>query len=257
MPHRDDRRPPRRPAGGRSRGKDASNRGGRRDAPTRRRRDLSGAAADLPGWVIAELERATPRERVAAALHALGEATQALADGRFRAALRWARRAKDLAPRDATVRETLGLAAYRSSDWKTALRELRTYRRMTGETTHLPVEMDCLRALGRGEELQAAWTELRRRRSRRRTIQEGKVVYASHLLDQGKADEAWEIVGSERLRSEPDDWDLRVWYVAARAAAARGDTGAARRLRDEILRHDPSFPGLDELDAEIAAADPS
>ncbi len=220
----------------------------------KRRRDLKGAAVNLPNFVVEALERVTPAERVAAALEALGEASAAMADGRYHAAVKHARRAKELAPNDATVRETLGLAAYRIGDWQTALRELRAYRRMAGDTTHLPVEMDALRALGRDRDVSKAWEELQRRGGRPQVLKEGAVVYASHLLDRGDAREAWEITRPGRMTDEAHEADLRTWYVAARAAARLGDAETARKIADTIVRLDPGFPGLDQLDREIAAA---
>ena len=105
----------------------------------KRRRDLQGAAVNLPNWVIENLERVTPKDRIAPALEALGAASEALADGNYQAAIRHGNRAKALSPSDSTIRETIGIAAYRLGDWKTALTELRAYRRMAGETTHLPI----------------------------------------------------------------------------------------------------------------------
>ncbi|WP_229503197.1 hypothetical protein [Nesterenkonia sedimenti] len=46
----------------------------------------------------------------------------------------------------AIVREAVGLAAYAAGDYAEALRELRTYRRISGDQTHLSVIADCLRA---------------------------------------------------------------------------------------------------------------
>ncbi len=220
----------------------------------KRRRDLKGAAVNLPNFVVEALERVTPAERVAGALEALGEASAAMADGRYHAAVKHARRAKELAPNDATVRETLGLAAYRIGDWQTALSELRAYRRMAGDTTHLPVEMDVLRALGRDRDVTKAWEELQRRGGRPQVMKEGAVVYASHLLDGGNARQAWEITRPGRMTDEAHEADLRKWYVAARAAARLGDADTARKIADTIVRLDPGFPGLDQLDREIAAA---
>lgn len=51
----------------------------------------------------------------------------------------------------AVVREAVGLAAYAAGDYEEALRELRTYRRISGDQTHLPVMADCLRGMGRPE----------------------------------------------------------------------------------------------------------
>ena len=49
------------------------------------------------------------------------------------------------------VRETLAIAAYRTGDYALALRELRTYRRITGSDDQLPLMVDSERGLGRPE----------------------------------------------------------------------------------------------------------
>ncbi len=248
-------------SGGRAGGK-GSQRGGAqrgrsegdRSHQKARRRDLRGAAANLPNWVIEALARVTPDGRVGAALEALGEASEAFAEGSYHRAVRKAQQAKDLAPRDTTVRETLGLAAYRTGDWQTALAELRTFRRLAGETTHLPVEMDVLRALGRGRDVETAWQTLQERGGKPAVLKEGAVVYGSHLIDQGDLDGAWAVVAPRRLRHDPFPEDLRLWYVAARVAALRGDAATAGKLRNDILENDPGFPGIDELEKLIASA---
>jgi len=47
------------------------------------------------------------------------------------------------------VRETLGITAYLIGDFGLALRELRTYRRLSGSNEQLPLMVDCERGLGR------------------------------------------------------------------------------------------------------------
>jgi hypothetical protein len=205
--------------------------------------------------VIEDLARVTPDHRVAGALQALGEASEAFADGSYHKAVKKARLAKDLSPRDTTVREILALAAYRVGDWQTALSELRTFRRLAGETTHVPVEMDVLRAMNRPKDVEAAWEVLDQRGARPAVRKEGMVVYASHLADTGDLDTAWRIVDpGDVSRKKPFDEDLRVWYVAARIAALRGDGERAQKLRNAILLEDPGFPGIDELERLIAGA---
>jgi len=219
----------------------------------KRRRDLQGAAVNLPNWVIEGVERVTPKDRMAPTLEALGAASEALGDGKYQAAVRHGNRAKALSPQDATIRETIAIAAYRLGDWKTALAELRAYRRIAGETTHLPIEMDVLRAQGRSKDVELAWKELQKRGGHGLVMNEGKIVYASFLLDEGRASEAWKIVDPGRLEQKPNEGHLRLYYVAARTAAALGDREKARFLSDAIIVEDPSFPGYEELEAEIAA----
>lgn len=217
------------------------------------RRDLKGAAVNLPNWVVEDVSRVTPGDRIGPTLEALGAASEALGDGNYQSAVKHGLRAKSLAPQSATIRETIGLAAYRLGDWSIALTELRAYRRMAGETTHLPIEMDVLRAQGRNKDVEKAWQELQKRGGHGLVMNEGKIVYASYLLDEGRADEAWKIVKPPRMEQRPNEGHLRLYYVAARTAAARGDRETARKLSDEIVTHDPSFPGYEQLEREIAA----
>jgi hypothetical protein len=218
----------------------------------KKRGDLKGAAVNLPNWIIEDVSRVTPGDRTGPTLEALGAASEAFGDGNYQSAVKHGLRAKALSPQSATIRETIGLAAYRIGDWTIALTELRAYRRMAGETTHLPIEMDVLRAQGRTQDVEKAWQELVKRGGHGLVMNEGKIVYASFLLDEGRADEAWKIVKPPRMEQRPNDGHLRLYYVAARAAAARGDKDTARKLSDEIVLNDPSFPGYEQLETEIA-----
>lgn len=55
------------------------------------------------------------------------------------------------AGRVGVVRETIGITSYATSDFAAALRELRTYRRITGRDDQLPLMVDSERGLGRPE----------------------------------------------------------------------------------------------------------
>lgn len=67
------------------------------------------------------------------------------------AAYQHALAAQRRAGRVGLVREAAGLAAYHAGRYDEALRELRTARRLTGSSEHLPVMADCERGLGRPE----------------------------------------------------------------------------------------------------------
>ncbi|WP_251041252.1 hypothetical protein [Arthrobacter sp. ISL-30] len=49
------------------------------------------------------------------------------------------------------VREAVGLTAYAAGHYGEALREFRTYRRISGSNVHLPIMADCERGLGRAD----------------------------------------------------------------------------------------------------------
>lgn len=230
-------------------GRGASSSGGRHDGG-RDRRPVS-ADGDLPKWVREEINRSTPKDRRQPALTHLGKAVGEFADERYGAAFEQLSRAKDLAPQAATIRELLGLSAYHLERWQKALKELRAFRRMSGETTQMPVEMDCLRALGRPEEIEKTWRSMKDLPTDAATEDEARVVYASSLLDRDLMGDAWRVIKPGRLVENPRPSALRRWFVAARVAHAAGDTDAARRLVDAIAKQDADFPGLVELRAEL------
>lgn len=74
-----------------------------------------------------------------------------LVDDDPEAALAHARAARDRASRVAAVREAVGVAAYHAGDYAEAAREIRAYRRMSGDSGYRAVLADCERALGRPE----------------------------------------------------------------------------------------------------------
>ncbi len=115
----------------------------------------------------------------------------------------------------------------------------------------MPVEMDVLRAMDRGEDVEAVWADFKRIGGGPAVEKEARVVYASYLIDCEDYEGAAEVVGKPKKIAEPWAEDLRLWYVAARAAALQGDKAGARRIADSIVVEDPSFPGLDELDRLI------
>lgn len=229
--------------------------GRRDDGGRRQRRSITAVpAGELPRWVREEITRTAPKARREPALTHLARAVGEYADGRFAAAYDQLKRAKQLAPQAATVRELLGLSAYNLEKWEEALRELRTFRRISGETTQVPVEIDCLRALGRHDDAAKTFRQLRDLDPHPATDDEARVVFASHLLDRGEVAEAWRVIKPGRLVANPRPSALRRWYVAARVAARAGDPDAAERFVAAIAEAEPDFPGLAELRQEIASA---
>lgn len=193
----------------------------------------------------------TPKVRREAALRELQLGLGSYSVERFRQAAAALRKAKELAPRAATVRELLGLSLYQLEDWDGALRELRTYRRIAGESTHLAVEMDCLRALGRKDDVAKAWAVFEDLGADRDAEDEIRVVYASHLLDQGRIPEAWRVIKPGRLIANAPDAALRRWAVAARVAGRAGDQEAAKTLLDAIRKQSPEIEWLEDLRTEL------
>jgi tetratricopeptide (TPR) repeat protein len=205
----------------------------------------------LPKWVRDEVIRATPKERRDAALRQLEVGIAHYAEERHKRAIDHLSQAKALAPQSSIIRELLGLASYYAEHWLPALQELRAFRRFTGETIHMPVEMDSLRALGRSADVDKTWDLFGELGGDRDTQREAAVVYASHLLDQGRIADAWRVIKPGRLVSPAAESEVRRWFVAARVAVAAGDKDAASRLIAAVAREDPSMPGLEELQTQL------
>lgn len=229
---------------------------GRNDRPPRRGSITSGDGrdADLPNWVRDEIARVTAKERREPTMRLLSDAAHSFSAGKYPQALPKLLEAKKLSSRTATIRELLGLTLYHMGQWDRALQELRTFRRLSGETTHMAEEMDCLRALDRPADVEKTWRLLAELGGDAATKSEARVVYASHLLDQGRAKDAWKVIGPKRVEKEPSESAAREWFVAARAAHALGDGSTARQLVAGITRFDPDYPGLAELTDEVAAS---
>jgi len=204
-------------------------------------------SGQMPKWVREEIIRSTPKDRREPAIGHLSKGMEHFADERYPAALPELRNAKKLSPRSSTVRELLGLSAYRSGQWEEALRELRTFRRITGDLIHMPVEMDCLRALGRKKDVTKTWERIQEHDISATISNEARVVYASFLLDEGRPRDAWPIIKPGRLIASPSPGEIRRWYVAARVALEAGDKDAARRIVAALDEQEPDFEGVDEL----------
>jgi len=201
----------------------------------------------LPKWVRDEITRSTPKDRREPAIKLLTKALEAFVDERYPTALADLRKAKSLSPRSATIRELLGLSAYRTAKWEEGLRELRTFRRLTGDLIHYPVEMDCLRGLNRPDDVTRAWDRFQTYDVSTTINHEARVVYASFLLDRGRPHDAWAVIKPGRLVASPSQGELRRWFVAARVAMEAGDHDAARRLIAALDEQEPDFEGVDDL----------
>ncbi len=103
--------------------------------------------ADLPKDVRNELKTMTAENQEFVAVHLAMAAKLIEEDPEV--AHRHALSASRRGGRIGVVRETLAITAYRTGDYALALRELRTYRRITGRDDQLPLMVDSERGLGR------------------------------------------------------------------------------------------------------------
>jgi tetratricopeptide (TPR) repeat protein len=134
--------------------------------------------------------------------------------------------AKRIAPRVAPVREASGLAAYRTGRYKEALAELRTARRITGSSIHLPIMADCERGLGRPERALALVDSPEARDLDEEGRIELLIVAAGARADQGQPEAAVLTLQIPQLRSRTGGpWlaRLRSAYADALEAVGRGE----------------------------------
>lgn len=177
-------------------------------------------------------------ERVGAHLAAAGLAI----DDDPAAAYAHAATARRLASRVAVTREALGLAAYALGKYDQAIAELRAYRRLSGDESHLPIVADSERGLGRPEralELGASAAAGQLPTEARREL---RIVVAGARRDLDQADAARVLLEQDPDLSthEVDESLLRLRYAYADALEACGRTEEAREWFDRVAAEDTS-----------------
>jgi tetratricopeptide (TPR) repeat protein len=157
-------------------------------------------------------------------------------------ALAHARVARRLAPRLASVREAVGLAAYQAGEWSAAIGELRAYHRMTGRQTHLAVIADCERAQGRPERAVDIYRSAEADKLEPDEAMELLIVAAGARVDLGQLDAAMAMLQVPDLEDGDMPWTARLRYAYA-DALLRAD-------RPEDARE--WFARAAEVDADLA-----
>jgi tetratricopeptide (TPR) repeat protein len=198
------------------------------------------------------------------------------------AALAHARAARDRASRVAAVREAVGVAAYHAEDYAEAARELRAYRRMSGDASYRAVLADCERALGRPEVALRLVAEALTDSPDPEETAELRIVESGARLDLGEAAAARLVLeGALGIPLDPaslapgDTARLRIaaayadllqiqgeneramdWFVAIAAADPEELTGAVDRLGIEFTDlEDDEFDVDADADADADAHD--
>jgi tetratricopeptide (TPR) repeat protein len=229
---------------------------------------------DLDPAVRSALRGLDPRnvERVAGHLVAAGT----LLEEDPAAALAHARAARDRASRVAAVREAVGVAAYHAEDYAEAARELRAYRRMSGDASYRAVLADCERAMGRPEVALRLVTEALADNPDLEETAELRIVESGARLDLGEAAAARLVLeGALENRLEPaslqpgdaarlrlaaayadllqiqgDEARAMEWFVAIAAADPEDVTGAVDRLGIEFTDLEDEFDETADADAD-------
>jgi tetratricopeptide (TPR) repeat protein len=191
-------------------------------------------------------------ERVAGHLVAAGT----LVDEDPEAALAHARAARDRASRVAAVREAVGVAAYHAGDYAEAARELRAYRRMSGDVAYRAVLADCERALGRPEVALRLVAEALTQHPDDEETTELQLVEAGARRDLGEVSAA-RLVLEDALgrRTRPEDLDasdtgrLRLAVAYADLLGADGQDEAAERWISAVTELAPDL--VEDADARL------
>lgn len=135
----------------------------------------------------------------------------------------------------ARVREAVALTAYAAGEYQDALREFRTYRRMTGDDTHIAAQVDCERALGRLEKALQLAAEVDQERLDRTARVELVMVVSGVKEDMGDlagAHEALQIPELDRRRGYP--FSPRLFQRQADVLSALGREDEAARWRRSV-----------------------
>lgn len=160
------------------------------------------------------------------------------------------------------TRETLAITSYVLEDYAGALRELRTYRRLSGSENQLAMMIDCERALGRPEKA----LELGRSVARQTLPTDVQVQVAIALsgarLDLGQTDQAlFELEIAQLDPSKAFSWSPELFgcYANVLEDLGRADDAALWRSRAEQAERalDAEFGEDDIIDVlEIAEVEP-
>jgi tetratricopeptide (TPR) repeat protein len=189
-----------------------------------------------------DVRRTVPPNRLARFEARLKDASDAFRRERYEDARRTLRPLAEQAPGASSVRELYGLTLYRLGRWAQAARELEAFRTQTGSTEQHPVLADCYRALGRYAEVEELWEELRAASPSAELVAEGRIVAAGALADQGKLEEAIELLAAgAKPTKKARLHHLRMAYALADLYERAGDLPRARELFGLVATNDPDF----------------
>jgi hypothetical protein len=152
----------------------------------------------------------------------------------------------------AAVREAVGLTAYAAGHYGEALREFRTFRRISGSNAHLPVMADCERGLGRPDRA----LDLARSEEAETLDAAGKVelamVVSGARADLGQLDAAVAALEIPQLDlHRAFSFSPRLFRAYADALDAAGRSGESEKWRKQAKVADSALGVEDPAEPDI------
>lgn len=150
------------------------------------------------------------------------------------------------------VREAAGMTAYAAGKFSEALREFRTYRRISGDNAHLPEMVDAERALGRSAKALELATEAKMEQLPVISRVELAMVVADIHLEKGDAESALEALKIPQLNPRRGfSYSPRLFRAYAQALDATGKSAEARKWTNLAVRAEQALGNAIEPDPEI------
>ncbi|MCI2198292.1 MAG: hypothetical protein LKK54_00920, partial [Ancrocorticia sp.] len=143
------------------------------------------------------------------------------------------------------VREALGLAAYLNGRYAEALRELRTYRRMTDDYSHVAIEADSERGLGRPEKALSFISEIPLKKLDPEAQIELALVTSGARADMGDSAGGLSVLEKIKVENLDDELRARVELIRADRLEELGRKEEAEAIRREW---EPVFDDEGEVD---------
>jgi len=163
-------------------------------------------------------------------------------DERFNPAERRLRGLADIAPGVPEIQELLGLALYRQGKWRAASIRLEEFRLLTGSVEQHPVLADAYRAQSRWADVAYLWDELREVSPSAELMNEGRVVVAGAMADQGDLQGAIRLLEKKWNRPKrAREYHLTRAYALADLYERVGDSPRSAELFAWVATQNPHF----------------
>ncbi|MCI1983751.1 MAG: hypothetical protein LKJ47_03125 [Bifidobacteriaceae bacterium] len=154
------------------------------------------------------------------------------------------------------ARETLAFISYRAGDYKTALKEFRTARRMNGEIDYLPFIADSERGVGHPEKAIEIALSDDAKDLEGDSKAEMLLVFAGAYADLGKVEQAIKIVDTlGKSKGVSGGYRMRAIQAEQNFLDQAGRHDESMALESEAERLEEAFADLDESEMEEEVVD--